>query len=112
MTQLYLRYRLGARPPFGSMCPRVKRPLREADHSSPSTANLKNTWSFTPLLHTPSKSGLHFTSTVYVLIHQVVFHSKEPGSTGGRWPELILVLFNDHIQLSRLYSLLMRRMVQ
>jgi hypothetical protein len=31
----------------GAFTPRVKRPEREADHSSPSRAEIKNPWSYT-----------------------------------------------------------------
>jgi hypothetical protein len=31
----------------GALSPRVKRPVREADHSPPTSAELKNTWIYT-----------------------------------------------------------------
>jgi hypothetical protein len=37
-------YLVGSRDSF----PRVKRPGREADHSHPSSAEVKNAWSYTP----------------------------------------------------------------
>jgi hypothetical protein len=43
-------YPMGIRGSF----PRGKRPLREADHSPPSSAEVKNARSYTPLAHTSS----------------------------------------------------------
>jgi hypothetical protein len=40
---------------------RKKRPGREADHSPPSTAELKNVWSYTSILHTPSWRGAYLS---------------------------------------------------
>jgi hypothetical protein len=35
----------------------VKRPVREADHSPPSSSEVKNTWSYTSTPHKPSWPG-------------------------------------------------------
>jgi hypothetical protein len=37
-------------PKIGSLFPGVNRPGREADHSLPSSAEIKNDWSFTAIL--------------------------------------------------------------
>jgi len=50
-----------AQPPIkwvpGSFSPGVKRPVREADHSSQRSFEVKNAWSYTPLPHTSSWGG-------------------------------------------------------
>jgi hypothetical protein len=38
----------------GGFCPGVKRPGREADHSPPTSAEVKKTWIYTSSPHTPS----------------------------------------------------------
>jgi hypothetical protein len=38
----------------GALSPGVKRSEREADHSPPSSAEVKNTWMYTSTLHTTS----------------------------------------------------------
>jgi hypothetical protein len=39
----------------------VKRPGREASHSAQSSAEVKNTWSYTSTPHTPSRRGGYLT---------------------------------------------------
>jgi hypothetical protein len=38
----------------GALSPEIKRPMRETDHSPPSSAKIKNGLAITPLLHTSS----------------------------------------------------------
>jgi hypothetical protein len=48
----------------GVLFPEAKLPGREADHSRPSSAEVKNAWSYTSTPHTSSWSGAYL-STVY-----------------------------------------------
>jgi hypothetical protein len=44
----------------GGSSTEIKQPRHEADHSPPPNAEIKNSWSYTPLPHTPSRRGDNF----------------------------------------------------
>jgi hypothetical protein len=43
---------------LGALSPEVKRPGREADHSPPSSAQVKNAWNYTSTPNTPLWCGV------------------------------------------------------
>jgi len=51
----------------GALSPGVKRPGREADHSPPSSAEVKNAWIYTSTTHTSSWRGAQ-SRTGYVFM--------------------------------------------
>jgi hypothetical protein len=56
------------------MVPKEKWPGREAEHSPPSSAEVKNGEAVPPFLHKPSWSGIYFsTGTVFYLRNYWVF---------------------------------------
>jgi hypothetical protein len=60
----------GAQPASMQGVPWVKRPGLEADHSLPSSAEVKNTWSYTT--HTP-----HVFMTTLLLLYFYVYESDD-----------------------------------
>lgn len=44
----------------------LKRPMREGHHASPSSSKVKNTWNYTPLIHSLLRSGAKFLRRIAV----------------------------------------------
>jgi hypothetical protein len=75
---------VGSKPPIqcvpGTLSPGVKLPRHEADHSPPTSAEVKKTWSIHPLPYTPSwrsadfvKYRDNFTFMGFLIISEVFF---------------------------------------
>jgi hypothetical protein len=72
MNPVPASYPVGTRGPL----PRVKRPGREADHSSPSVAEVRNAWSSTSFPHMPSWRG-------YLYLHIFAYSSLKQDTTSS-----------------------------
>jgi hypothetical protein len=69
----------------GDLCPKLKRPRREADHSPPFSAEVRNCGALTPLSHTSSwraaqlSRGTFHLRARYVIIYYVNTGIKKAG---------------------------------
>jgi hypothetical protein len=69
-------YQMGTRGSFSG----VRRSGREADHSAPSSADVKNACSYPPLPNTPSWHGTQLKNTGTILFFTILHHAMGKSS--------------------------------